>query len=54
MFLSAVSFPVKVSSLQCFFLAYEKDDYEAICFSLTPHVISTRIKKRCTTVSNDK
>ena len=30
-------------TLQCFFLAYKKVDYETNCFSLTPHLISTRI-----------
>ena len=45
MFLS-VCFPVNIRyvTLKCFFLAYKTVDYETNCFSLAPHLISTRIK----------
>ena len=44
----SVSLTVNVShfQLQCFFVDYKKVDYNRICFSLTPHVFSTRIKKK--------
>ena len=44
MFLS-VCFPVQVSHFTIFFLAYMKVDYETNYFTLTLHVISTRILK---------
>ena len=50
MFVS-VCLPVKVSHFTMFFLAYKKVDYETKCFSLTPDVISTRIKKTKNSVS---
>ena len=53
MFLS-LCFPVKVRHFTMFFLAYNEAGFETNCFSFTPDVISTRIKKQCATVSNDK
>ena len=51
----SVCFPVKVSHFTMFsFLDYKKVDYEKNCFSLTPDVISTRTKKKCATVSNNR
>ena len=41
----SVCFPVKVSHFTMFFLDYKKVDYDTNCFSLTPHVLSTGIKK---------
>ena len=52
MFLS-VCFPVKLSHYTTLFLAYKKAAFETNCFSLTPHVISTRIKKHSSTERND-
>ena len=50
-----VSFPVKVNHFtRFFFLAYKKVGYETKRFSLTLHVISIRVKKRCATVINDR
>ena len=37
-----------------FFLSYKKVDYETKCFSSTPHIISTRTKKQCATLINDR
>ena len=54
----SVCFPVKVSHFTMSFLDYKKVDYDTNCFSLTPHVLSTGIKKtkkkQCAPVSDDR
>ena len=37
-----------------FFLAYKKVDYQTKCFSSTPNVISTRTKKQCAILINNR
>ena len=42
----SVCFSVKVTNFKMFFPDYKKVDYDTNCFSLTPHVLSARIKRK--------
>ena len=46
--------PIKVTHFTILFLAYKRVDYEMKCFSSTPHVISTRIKRQCASLISDR